>query len=102
MNVFTNSVAALHNEEKPVITICLSHISAAGVLRIEIIDNGVGVPKNLQDRVLEPYVSSKKEGSGLGLAIVHQIVSDHGGYLRLTSNVPRGTVVSIELPVEFT
>jgi two-component system nitrogen regulation sensor histidine kinase NtrY len=69
------------------------------VIRIEIADNGSGIPESLKQRVLEPYFSTKKEGTGLGLAIVNQIISDHGGYLRIQDNQPVGTVVVIELPM---
>ena len=61
-------------------------------------DNGCGISEELKARVLEPYFSTKKEGTGLGLAIVHQVVTEHGGYLRLLDNRPCGTVVVIELP----
>lgn len=68
-------------------------------VRIEVIDNGCGIPPHLRDRVLEPYYSTKDGGTGLGLAIVNQIVTDHGGYLRIAGNDPRGTRVIIELPL---
>lgn len=68
-------------------------------VRIEVRDSGCGIPEHLKDRVLEPYFSTKDSGTGLGLAIVHQIVSDHGGYLRILENTPRGTNVMIELPI---
>jgi len=45
-----------------------------------------------------PYFSRKRGGTGLGLAIVHQIVADHSGYVRVSDNHPRGTVMTIELP----
>ncbi len=68
-------------------------------VRVEVIDNGCGIPANLRDRVLEPYYSTKDGGTGLGLAIVNQIISDHGGYLRVAGNEPRGTKMVIELPM---
>lgn len=68
-------------------------------VRVEVWDNGCGIPPNLRDRALEPYYSTKDRGTGLGLAIVNQIISDHGGYLRIADNEPRGTKVVIELPM---
>lgn len=68
-------------------------------VRIEILDNGCGIPPHLRDRALEPYYSTKDGGTGLGLAIVNQIIADHGGYLRILGNEPRGTKVVIELPM---
>ena len=44
-------------------------------------------------------MSTKSEGTGLGLAIVGQIVADHGGYLRILDNEPKGTIIAFELPI---
>ena len=68
-------------------------------IRLEVRDNGPGIPANLKNKVMEPYVSTKSEGTGLGLAIVSQIVADHGGYLRILDNGARGAIVAFELPV---
>jgi two-component system nitrogen regulation sensor histidine kinase NtrY len=66
---------------------------------LEIEDNGLGVPANIRDRIFEPYVSTKDGGTGLGLAIVSQIVTDHGGYVRLAKSDTHGTLFRVELPV---
>ena len=71
-------------------------------VRVEVADNGTGIPEKIKGRVLEPYFSTKKEGTGLGLAIVNQVVADHGGYLRIFDNQPAGTIVEIELPLGAT
>ena len=69
------------------------------VVRVEIRDNGHGIPPYAKDRLFEPYYSTKPHGTGLGLTIVQRIVSDHYGYIRVTDNSPRGTKIIIELPV---
>ena len=51
---------------------------------IEVIDNGVGLSKQMRSRLLEPYVTTKAKGTGLGLAIVQKIIEQHGGRLELT------------------
>ena len=68
-------------------------------MEITIADNGPGIAADLRDRVFLPYFSTKTTGMGLGLPIVHQIVSDHGGRIRVEDNPPRGTRFTIELPV---
>ncbi len=68
-------------------------------IRIVITDDGPGIPSDLRDRVFLPYFSTKTTGMGLGLPIVHQIVSDHGGRIRVEDHAPRGTQFSIELPI---
>ena len=51
--------------------------------RIEIADNGAGLPKEGRDRLTDPYVTNRKKGTGLGLAIVKKIAEQHGGELML-------------------
>ncbi len=50
---------------------------------IDVIDNGVGLPKVARARLLEPYVTTREKGTGLGLAIVGRVLQDHGGKLEL-------------------
>jgi two-component system nitrogen regulation sensor histidine kinase NtrY len=50
---------------------------------IDVIDNGVGLPKVARARLLEPYVTTREKGTGLGLAIVGRVLEDHGGKLEL-------------------
>jgi two-component system, NtrC family, nitrogen regulation sensor histidine kinase NtrY len=50
---------------------------------IDVIDNGVGLPKENRARLLEPYVTTRDKGTGLGLAIVGRILEEHGGHLEL-------------------
>jgi two-component system nitrogen regulation sensor histidine kinase NtrY len=99
VNIYNNAVASLVDSRRGYITTLSRFIKELRLVRIEIADNGCGIPNELKDRVLEPYFSTKDEGTGLGLAIVHQIVSDHGGYLRLADNTPHGSIVIIELPI---
>ncbi len=50
---------------------------------IDVIDNGIGLPKTNRNRLLEPYVTTREKGTGLGLAIVGRIVEEHGGAIEL-------------------
>jgi two-component system, NtrC family, nitrogen regulation sensor histidine kinase NtrY len=50
---------------------------------IDIVDNGVGLPKENRSRLLEPYVTTREKGTGLGLAIVGRIIEEHGGAIEL-------------------
>jgi len=50
---------------------------------IDVIDNGIGLPKENRSRLLEPYVTTREKGTGLGLAIVGRIVEEHGGHIEL-------------------
>ncbi|MEP2642753.1 ATP-binding protein [Roseobacter sp.] len=66
-------------------------------LQVEIIDDGPGLPDAIKDDVFDPFVSGRDNGTGLGLALVSKIVSDHNGWISVTS-VPGKTVFRISLP----
>jgi two-component system, NtrC family, nitrogen regulation sensor histidine kinase NtrY len=62
------------------------HVSAAREgddIVIDVVDNGIGLPKENRSRLLEPYVTTREKGTGLGLAIVGKILEDHGGRIEL-------------------
>ena len=54
-----------------------------GDIVIDVIDNGIGLPKENRSRLLEPYVTTRDKGTGLGLAIVGRILEEHGGRIEL-------------------
>ncbi|ABV93317.1 nitrogen regulation protein [Dinoroseobacter shibae DFL 12 = DSM 16493] len=67
-------------------------------LQIEIMDDGPGLPPEIESDVFEPFVSGRENGTGLGLALVSKIISDHDGWIAVDS-VPGRTVFRISLPV---
>jgi len=69
-------------------------------LQIEVQDDGPGVPEGLISRAFDPCVSGKVNGTGLGLALVSKIVTDHGGWITLSS-IPGRTVFRISLSVNL-
>lgn len=68
-----------------------------GRVRLEVTDEGGGVPPEVRDRIFEPFVTTKQDGVGLGLALTRRIVEDHGGAIGFEP-APRGTTFWIELP----
>ncbi len=66
-------------------------------LQIEIIDDGPGLPDKIRDEVFDAFVSGRENGTGLGLALVSKIISEHGGWISVTS-VPGRTVFRLSLP----
>jgi len=67
-------------------------------LKILVIDNGSGIPPDLQEHMFDPFVSSKVNGSGLGLSLVSKVLADHGGMVECDSEEGR-TIFQILLPV---
>ena len=66
-------------------------------LQIEVIDDGPGLPPHIASDVFEPFVSGRENGTGLGLALVSKIVSEHEGWISVSST-PEHTVFRISLP----
>jgi two-component system nitrogen regulation sensor histidine kinase GlnL len=71
------------------------------VCRIDISDNGSGIPPELQDSIFIPMVSGRPEGSGLGLAISQSIINQHKGLIECQSK-PGDTVFTLFIPLEDT
>ena len=67
---------------------------------VSIIDNGPGIPLDLQEQVFFPMVSVKENGSGLGLTIAQDIIRIHGGGIVFESD-PNETIFSIHIPIRI-
>ncbi len=76
----------------------LLSVDLGNYVRIIIQDTGIGIPKEIIDKIFDPYFSTKQEGSGLGLAICHSIVNKHDGYITVDSVPGKGTRFTIYLP----
>ncbi len=69
-------------------------------IRIEVTDNGPGIPEAIRDKILQPFFTTKKgtEGTGLGLSITHDIIKAHGGTLKVHTEIGQGSTFEIALP----
>lgn len=76
----------------------LLSVDKGDYIRINVQDTGIGIPKEIIDKIFDPYFTTKQEGSGLGLAICHSIVNKHGGYLTVSSISGTGSTFTIYLP----
>jgi PAS domain S-box-containing protein len=68
-------------------------------VEISIHDQGTGIPPEHLARIFDPYFTTKEKGSGLGLATVYSIIKNHGGLVRVQSEVGKGTTFLIYLPM---
>jgi PAS domain S-box-containing protein len=76
----------------------INDASGRACVEVSIADTGPGIPKELHERIFQPFVTTRSNGTGLGLAIAKRIVTAHKGNLTLTS-FPGGTVFKVQLPV---
>jgi two-component system, NtrC family, nitrogen regulation sensor histidine kinase NtrY len=79
----TEAIEAVPSEELGKGRINVIASSEGDDVLIDVIDNGIGLPKVARQRLLEPYVTTRAKGTGLGLAIVGRVLEDHGGRLEL-------------------
>ena len=102
VNLIDNAIAASHKAAQPKIKVQTKFENDLRIARLSVVDNGDGIPAADRQRIFEPYYSTKESGTGLGLAIVKRIVEDHNGFIRATSNDPKGTKMVIEIPLSQT
>jgi two-component system nitrogen regulation sensor histidine kinase NtrY len=91
-NIIKNAaeaIAAVPAEERGRGTILVSAAREDDDIVIDVVDNGIGLPKENRNRLLEPYVTTREKGTGLGLAIVGRILEDHGGHIELRDAADR-------------
>jgi signal transduction histidine kinase len=73
---------------------------AKAMVRIEVADDGAGIPPEVEPRLFDPFFSTKEGGTGLGLPIAARILEKHGGIIEYVTHPGRGTTFSIVLPKE--
>ncbi len=69
-------------------------------VKIEIVDEGIGIPEKFEDKIFDPYFSTKQTGSGLGLSVVHSVIDQHDGHITIDSKPGEGTKCTIYLPAD--
>ena len=93
VNLLTNAVEA----SLPGKSVEVSLQNHAEEVTIKITDRGTGIPETIQEKIFEPFVSSKNKGTGLGLTICRKIVESHMGTLEWRNNPSGGTIFTIRL-----
>ena len=98
LNLLTNAMQAL--EEKEGLKKIWVDISQRNEWVIfSVYDNGCGIPADKLDRVFEKYYTTKTKGTGLGLAISRIIAEAHNGFLRVTSEIGKGSCFELGIPM---
>jgi len=105
MNLVRNAAAALDGQgtlilrSRAVSNFTIGNVRHRVIASIEIEDDGPGIPKELQDSVFYPLVTSRPEGTGLGLPAAQELISRHGGLIEFESR-PGRTVFFIRIPLD--
>jgi len=78
-----------------------SRLKPGKYVRLEVEDNGKGIPPEIMDKIFDPFFTSKRkeEGTGLGLSVVYGIVKAHEGVISVKSQIGKGTLFTIYFPV---
>jgi two-component system, NtrC family, nitrogen regulation sensor histidine kinase GlnL len=105
LNIVRNAAAALEGHgtitlrTRATTNFTIGDICHRVIASIDIEDDGPGIPRDLQDSVFYPLVTSRPDGTGLGLPAAQELISRHGGLIEFESR-PGRTVFSIRLPIE--
>jgi signal transduction histidine kinase len=100
LNLITNAAQAL-KDQNGLITVVTRMLDRKHVA-VDVIDNGVGIAKDVMPKIFDPFFTTKEvgKGTGLGLSIVYKIVEQHGGTIKVHSKAGFGTKVTVVLPVD--
>ena len=89
INLLVNAIEAVKNITNPRITLYAEYSSEKTIIKI--IDNGVGIDEELQDKIFIPFFSTRKTGSGIGLTLCKQIMMLHNGNIQVISKAGQGS-----------
>jgi nitrogen fixation/metabolism regulation signal transduction histidine kinase len=99
-NLLRNAVEACQGGSvTPVIRVEGALDRAQHIARVNVLDNGPGVPVDARDRIFRPFFTTKKTGTGLGLALVQKIVVTHNGRVLATTSPDGGACFQVTLPL---
>jgi signal transduction histidine kinase len=98
INLVKNGMEAVEGVKEPGLNLSVKRVFDQ--VRLEVADNGPGIPPDLLDKIFVPFFSTKPEGSGIGLSLSRQIIRNHGGQLSVSSEKGKGTRFRILLPLD--
>ena len=97
LNLLRNAAEAVADQEHREIALLTE--ASDGEVQISVVDNGPGLPEEVQAKLFQPFVSTKETGMGVGLSICHNIVTAHNGRLWAELNPDGGTIFRVTLPI---
>jgi signal transduction histidine kinase len=94
LNLLRNAREATAGTEGAAIRL-IARLNRRGNPVIEVSDNGPGVPPELATKIFVPFFTTKERGSGVGLALARQVMTAHGGFIRLVDSERRGATFAL-------
>ena len=98
INIFKNSIEALENKNNKKIKLWTK--TENNKIKINIEDNGEGIPDSIIEKIKEPFYTTKVKGTGLGVSLSNEIINAHNGTLNYKSEEGKKTIVTVTLPIE--
>jgi two-component system, NtrC family, sensor histidine kinase AtoS len=98
LNLLKNAVQAV-DPQNGVIKVQIQQLPAEGICRIEIRDNGHGVAPEQQDKLFNPFHTTRSRGTGLGLPIARKNIELHGGQVTFRNNRKEGATFRVDFPI---
>ena len=102
LNIITNAAHAMPERAEPNLITLRTALDDDDMVRIEIQDNGSGIPKDVLPKIFDPFFTTKAigQGTGMGLSISYKIIQEHGGKIMVDSEPEIGTIFTILLPIK--
>lgn len=99
--VFVNIINNAKDATPPGGTLTVSTESVKNEIKVKFADTGIGIPKEVMNKIFNPFFTTKQpgEGTGLGLSVAHGIVKKHNGRIKVESEVGKGSTFTVILPV---
>lgn len=97
LSILENALEAMSPEGKLRVSVAPKR-GRLSEMALRIHNDGAPIPKELSEKIFEPYFTTKRSGTGLGLAMVKKIVEEHDGHIEIQSGPEEGTLVTITLP----
>ncbi|MGQ0508258.1 MAG: ATP-binding protein [Myxococcaceae bacterium] len=99
VNVLVNAAQAMPRGGQVTVSARREQRNGKALVRIDLVDEGTGIPPEIAFRIFEPFFTTKAKGTGLGLAVVKRILEDHQGEVEVNSSVGQGTTFTFRLPL---
>jgi PAS domain S-box-containing protein len=99
LNLLNNAAEAMKTMDAGKRIVVASFVEDDNII-IRVSDSGPGVPRDIRDKILDPYFTTKHEGTGIGLSLCLRIISDHGGSITVSDSELGGAEFRVEIPIK--